>query len=97
MTPETGEVVAVTTVDSEPPLLVTHVEADAVRGVLLADLAAGTIEQLNATAGDRDQRRALAQAVQQADSMIFRVPFTDCRHRGEPGIRGCHPPQGGRE
>ncbi|WP_245545410.1 hypothetical protein [Halomicrobium katesii] len=96
-TPERGEVVAVTTVDSEPPLLVTHVESDAVRGVLLADLADETIQRLTDTAGDRDQRRQLVDAVQHADLMTFRVPFADLRHRGQPGIQGCHLPQGGRE
>jgi len=93
--PETGEVVAVTTVDSEPPLLVTHVQHSAVRGVLLADLARAMLQRLTDTAGKRDQRRQLVDAVQQTDLMTFRVPFEDLRHRGQPGIQGCHPPQGG--
>jgi len=96
-TPERGEVVAVTTVESEPRLLVTHVEVNAVRGTLLADLASETIHRLNHTAGDRDQRRQLVDVVQQAELMTFHIPFDDLRRRGEPGIQGCHPPQGGSE
>ncbi len=64
MTPEVGEVVAITTTASEPQLLVTNVEADAVRGVLLADLASETLHRLEHTAGDRQRRRQLATAEQ---------------------------------
>lgn len=44
--PSGGEVVAITTTDSHPLLLVSSVTDDHVTGVLLADLATATLHPL---------------------------------------------------
>ncbi|WP_324666061.1 hypothetical protein [Haloarcula sediminis] len=94
---EVGEVVSLTELDSEPALLVLAVEED-LTGALLADLANETIQRLEATVGDREGRREIAQAVANAeDIMTFAVPPAEVAHRNGPGIQGCGPPQGGGE
>jgi len=92
-----GEVVTITELDSEPPLLVLDVDEPLIT-VLLADLAHETIQRLDATVGDRDGRREIVTAVKNADGiMTFAVPPAEVAHRNEPGIQGCGPPQGGTE
>ena len=51
--PSAGDIVVLTELDSEPHLLVTAVDeaGDDVTGVLLADLAAETIQRLERSAG----------------------------------------------
>lgn len=95
--PEVGETVAITTVDSEPWLLVCAVDDDAreVTGVLVADLADETVQRLEESIGDRERRRKLTTAVSSADLMTFAVPREALRHLGSPGIQGCTHPQGG--
>ena len=96
-TVEVGEVVTLTELDSEPPLLVLDVDED-LTGALLADLAKETIQRLDATVGDRDARREIVTAVKNADGiMTFAVPPAEVAHRNGPGIQGCAPPQGGAE
>ncbi|WP_420182828.1 hypothetical protein ACNO8S_16195 (plasmid) [Haloarcula sp. KBTZ06] len=85
--PSVGDVVVLTELDSEPRLLVTAVDefADEVTGVLLADLAAETIQRLEATAGNRQRRRKLTTAIRRADDlMTFRVPVDELRQRDQP-------------
>ncbi|NLV12177.1 hypothetical protein [Haloarcula argentinensis] len=85
--PSVGDVVVLTELDSEPHLLVTAVDevADEVAGVLLADLAAETLQRLEATAGDRQRRRKLTTAIRRAeDLMTFRVPVDELRQRDQP-------------
>ncbi|MBX0297666.1 hypothetical protein [Haloarcula nitratireducens] len=91
MTPAVGAVVALTELDSEPRLLVTAVDdADnTVTGVLLADLAAETIQRL-ASAGDRHRREELILAVTQTTELArFCVPVEDCRQLDESGFDGA--------
>ncbi|KAA9396670.1 hypothetical protein Har1130_18765 [Haloarcula sp. CBA1130] len=77
--PTAGEIVAITTTDSDPRLLVCTVDDDQITGVLLADLATETIRRLRASEPDTATRRELATAVERADEcMSFTVPTTDC-------------------
>ena len=81
MTPAVGAVVVLTELDSTPRLLVTAVDDDdnTVSGVLLADLAAETLQRL-ASAGDRHHREKLALAVTQTTELArFCVPVAECR------------------
>ncbi|WP_336339481.1 hypothetical protein [Haloarcula brevis] len=97
-TPTVGDVVTLTELDSEPHLLVTAVyeAADEVTGVLLADLAAETIQRLDATAGNRQRRRELTTAIRRAeDLMTFRVPVTELRQRDSPATQGSEALTGG--
>ncbi|RLM90064.1 hypothetical protein [Haloarcula sp. Atlit-7R] len=97
-TPAVGDVVVLTELDSEPPLLVTAVDeaGDEVTGVLLADLAAETIQRLDATAGDRQRRQELTTAIRRAeDLMTFRVPVAELRQRDQPATQGSEPATGG--
>jgi len=87
--PTAGEIVAITTTDSDPFMLVCHVD-DHVTGVLLADLATETIHRLRTSDYDTATRRELATAVERADEcMSFTVPTTDCalieRDSSHPG------------
>jgi hypothetical protein len=92
-TTEVGEVVRLTTFDSEPALLVLAVEAD-LTGVLLADLAQETIQRLKATIGDRAGRQEIAATVANVEEiMTLTVPVSDVSHRDGAGIQGCTPPQ----
>jgi len=78
--PDRGEVGALTDVESEPPLLVTAVTADHVTGVLVADLAAETIQRLEQSVDDHERRANLATAIRQSESLpTFDVPVTECR------------------
>lgn len=88
--PTAGEIVAITTTDSDPFLLVCTADADEITGVLLADLATETIRRLQASEPDTATRRELATAVERADEcMSFTVPATDCalieRDNSRPG------------
>ncbi|MFU1783191.1 hypothetical protein ACM16X_17625 [Haloarcula japonica] len=56
--PSVGEIVAITTTDSEPRLLVSSVTDDHVSGVLLTDLAAETVQRVEISAGDRQRQSA---------------------------------------
>ncbi|KAA9396569.1 hypothetical protein Har1130_18150 [Haloarcula sp. CBA1130] len=76
--PTVGEIVAITTTDSDPSLLVCAVDAEQVTGVLLADLSTETIHRLRASEPDTATRRELVTAVESADeSMSFTVSTTD--------------------
>ncbi|MFU1783190.1 hypothetical protein ACM16X_17620 [Haloarcula japonica] len=77
--PSVGEIVAITTTDSEPLLLVSSTTDDDVTGVLLADLATETLHRLDASEPDTATRRELAAAITQTDELMsFTVPTTDC-------------------
>ena len=77
--PTAGEVVAITTTDSEPLLLVSSTTDNNVTGVLLADLATETLHRLEVSEPDTATRQELAAAIAQAnDLMSFTVPLTDC-------------------
>jgi hypothetical protein len=96
--PSVGDVVVLTELDSEPRLLVTAVDeaADEVTGVLLADLAAETLQRLEATAGDRQRRRELTTAIRRADDlMTFRVPVDELRQRDSPATQRSESATGG--
>jgi len=96
--PSVGDVVVLTELDSEPRLLVTAVDelADEVTGVLLADLAAETIQRLEATAGNRQRRRKLTTAIRRAeDLMTFRVPVAELRQRDQSATQGRDSLMGG--
>ncbi|EMA07872.1 hypothetical protein [Haloarcula marismortui] len=96
--PTVGDVVILTELDSEPHLLVTAIdEADnAVTGVLLADLAAETIERLNATAGNRQRRQKLTTAIRRAeDCMTLCVPVDELRQHNRPTTQGRDSLMGG--
>ena len=76
--PTVGEIVAITTTDSDPFLLVCTADAKQVTGILLADLSTETIHRLRASEPDTATRRQVATAVERADeSMSFTVPLTD--------------------
>ncbi|WP_424005516.1 hypothetical protein ACOZ4I_19315 (plasmid) [Haloarcula salina] len=78
--PDPGEVVTLTDVESEPPLLVCRITDDHVSGVLLADLAAATLQRLEQSVDDHERRAELATAIQEAASLpTFEVPVTECR------------------
>jgi len=88
--PTAGEIVAITTTDSDPFLLVCHVDDALVTGVLLVDLATETIHRLRTSDYDTATRREVATAVERADEcMSFTVPTTDCalveRDSSRPG------------
>ncbi|RLM34399.1 hypothetical protein [Haloarcula sp. Atlit-120R] len=77
--PSVGEIVAITTTDSEPLLLVSHCHEEHAMGVLLADLATETLHRLRASEPDTATRQQLAQAIGQTDELMsFTVPTTDC-------------------
>ncbi|MDS0223643.1 hypothetical protein NDI54_20075 [Haloarcula sp. S1AR25-5A] len=77
--PTAGEIVAITTTDSEPLLLVYRSNDDHVTGVLLADLATETLHRLRASERNTATRRQLAQAIGRTDDLMsFTVPLTDC-------------------
>ena len=76
--PTAGEIVAITTTDSDPFLLVCTADADEITGVLLADLATETIHRLRSSDYDTATRRELATIVERADKCLsFTVPTTD--------------------
>ncbi|NLV08278.1 hypothetical protein GOC83_19355 [Haloarcula rubripromontorii] len=76
--PTVGEIVAITTTDSDPFLLVCAVDAEQVTGVLLADLSTETIHRLRASEPDTATRRQVATAIEPADECLsFTVPLTD--------------------
>ncbi|MGB9934081.1 hypothetical protein [Haloarcula amylolytica] len=88
--PTVGEIVAITTTDSEPLVLVCHVDDDHVTGVLLADLATETLHRLRASEPDATTRRQLADAIGRTDDLMsFTVPTGDCalveRDSSRPG------------
>ncbi|EMA07843.1 hypothetical protein SAMN05443574_1474 [Haloarcula vallismortis] len=88
--PTVGEIVAITTTDSDPLLLVCSQETELITGVLLADLATETIHRLQASEPDTATRQQLATAVERADGCLsFTVPTTDCafveRDSSRPG------------
>jgi|GEM_PF-3992354 len=77
--PTVGEIVAITTTDSEPLLVVCRSTDSHVTGVLLADLATETLHRLQASEPDTATRRELAQAIGRTDELMsFIVPLTDC-------------------
>jgi hypothetical protein len=77
--PSVGEIVAITTTDSEPLLLVCRSTDDHVTGVVLADLATETLHRLRASEPDTATRRQLAGAIgRTGELMSFTVPLTDC-------------------
>lgn len=97
-TPTVGDVVVLTELDSEPPLLVTAVDEanNDVTGVLLADLAKATIQRLEASADDSQRRQDLTTAIQRTeDLMTFCVPVAELRHRDGPDRQGRGPLTGG--
>ena len=76
--PTVGEIVAITTTDSDPFLLVCTADAKQATGVLLADLSTETIQRLRASEPDTATRRQVATAIEPADErMSFTVPVTD--------------------
>ncbi|WP_058992427.1 hypothetical protein [Haloarcula sp. CBA1127] len=76
--PTVGEIVAITTIDSEPLLLVSSTTDDHVTGVLLADLPTEPLRRLQASDPDTATRRQLAQALGRTDDrQSFTVPTTD--------------------
>jgi hypothetical protein len=76
--PTAGEIVAITTTDSDPFLLVCTADADQATGVLLSDLATETTRRLRASEPDTATRRELAAVVERADKCLsFTVPTTD--------------------
>jgi len=89
--PTVGEIVAITTTDSEPLLLVSRSTDDEhSTGVLLADLATETLHRLRASEPDTATRRQLAQAIGRTDDLMsFTVPIRDCalveRDSSRPG------------
>ncbi|RLM41296.1 hypothetical protein DVK00_20125 [Haloarcula sp. Atlit-47R] len=88
--PSVGEIVAITTTDSEPLLLVCHCHEEHAMGVLLADLATETLHRLRASEPDTATRQQLAQAISRTDKLMsFTVPTTDCalveRDSSRPG------------
>jgi len=77
--PTVAEIVAITTTDSDPYLLVCTTNDELATGVLLADLATETIHRLRASEPDTATRRELASAIGRADEcMSFTIPTTDC-------------------
>ena len=87
--PTVGEIVAITTTDSDPFLLVCHVD-EHVTGVLLSDLATETIRRLRASEPDTATRQELATAVERTDECLsFTISTTDCalveRDNSRPG------------
>jgi len=73
--PTVGEIVAITTIDSDPLLLVGSATDDHATGVLLADLPTGPLRRLQASDPDTATRRQLAQTLGRADDrMTFTVP-----------------------
>ena len=89
--PTVGEIVAITTTDSEPLVLVSTVTDGHVTGILLADLATETLHRLQATEPDTATHRQLAAAIEQADDrMSFTIPHTDYalveRDASRPGL-----------
>ncbi|EMA31533.1 MULTISPECIES: hypothetical protein [Haloarcula] len=88
--PSVGEIVAITTTDSDPLLLVSTIADDHVTGVLLADLATETLQRLQASEPDTATRQQLAAAIGRTDELMsFTVPLTDCalveRDSSRPG------------
>jgi hypothetical protein len=88
--PTVGEIVAITTTNSNPLLLVRTVGDEHVTGVLLADLATETLHRLRASEYDTPTRRQLGQAIGRTDELLsFTVPRTDCalveRDSSRPG------------
>lgn len=88
--PTVGEIVAITTTNSEPLLLVCRQTDEHVTGVLLADLATETLHRLRASEYDTPTRRQLGQAIGRTDELMsFTVPVTDCvlveRESSRPG------------
>lgn len=88
--PTVGEIVAITTTDSEPLVLVCHVDDEHSTGVLLADLATETLRRLRASEPDTPTRRQLADTIGRTDELLsFTVPATDCalveRDSSRPG------------
>ncbi|MFU1782994.1 hypothetical protein ACM16X_16605 [Haloarcula japonica] len=76
--PTVGEIVAITTIDSDPLLLVSSASDDHVTGVLLADLPTEPLRRLQASDLDTATRRQLAQTLGQTDDrQSFTVPTTD--------------------
>ncbi|MBX0297002.1 hypothetical protein [Haloarcula nitratireducens] len=90
MMPAVGAVVVLTKLDSTPRLFVTAVDDgdDTVTGVLLADLAAETLQRL-ASVGDRHRREELVLAVTQTELARFCVPVEECRQLDESGFDGA--------
>jgi len=90
--PQLGEIVAVTTTDSEPWLLVTHVEGDTIEGVLLADLARETVIRLADAVDEPERRRDLARACRRTDDLpAFTLPPDSYRDLGPLDLRGAPP------
>jgi hypothetical protein len=88
--PTVGEIVAITTTDSDPLVLVRRLNDNHVRGVLLADLATETLHRLRASEPDTGIRRQLAEAIGRTDELMsVTVPLTDCalveRDSNRPG------------
>jgi len=88
--PSVGEIVAITTTDSEPLVMVCHRNEPQATGVLLADLATETLHRLRASERDTAKRRQLGQAIGRTDNLMsFTVPLTDCalveRDSNRPG------------
>jgi hypothetical protein len=76
--PSVGEIVAITTIDSEPLLVVSSATDDHVTGVLLADLPTESLRQLQASDPDTATRRQLAQTLGRTDDCTsFTVPHID--------------------
>ncbi len=65
--PTVGEIVAITTTNSNPLLLVRTVGDEHINGVLLADLATETLHRLRASEYDTPTRRQLGQAIGRTD------------------------------
>ncbi|NHN64727.1 hypothetical protein G9463_15670 [Haloarcula sp. JP-Z28] len=77
--PTVGEIIAITTTDSEPLLLVSRATDEHITGVLLADLATEPLQRLRASKRNTPTRRQLAQAIGRTDELMsFTVPTTDC-------------------
>lgn len=80
MTPQStvGEIVAITTINSEPLLLVSSVTDDHAADALLADLPTEPLYRLQASGPDTATRRQLAQTLGRVDDRIsFTITHTD--------------------
>ncbi|WP_336331051.1 MULTISPECIES: hypothetical protein [unclassified Haloarcula] len=77
--PTVGEIVAITTTNSNPLLLVRAVDDEHVTGTLLADLTTEPLRRLRASEPDTTTRRQLADAIGHTGKvMSFTVSLTDC-------------------
>lgn len=96
LAPEVGEIVALSSISSQPEIFVLDVDSgrSSIRCCLLADLDADTITLLNSSTGDRQGRRRIAETLDSRDDLTrLSVPLSDVSAFGSPGIQGCAHPE----